>query len=127
MPEQFSNQKSEGVGFWLGITMLCILIAVLTIGLMGKFYQWINNAGPYRTVIIGKILTKQTQFHESESGSLIDWQIIIVEKDGNQETILVDDKTYAQAQVGWWLKKDGRKFQIDKKEIEIKSAASEAN
>ena len=127
MPEQLSSQKSESVGFWFGITILCLFVALLTVGLMGKFYQWINNRGPYRTVIVGKILTKQTQFHESERGSSIDWQIFIVEKDGNQETILVDEKTYAQAQAGWWLKKDGRKFQIDKKEIELKPAASEAN
>ena len=126
MLKKFFSQKEDRLGNWIGAIIFCLIFAIF-IGVFASIhYQQSNNIGAHRTVLIGKILEKQTQFHESDTGSSIDWKIIIEEKNGNHEIVFVDAKTYSQAQIGWWFKKVGLKFQIAEKEIDLKPEASQS-
>ena len=110
------TQRKDSFFSKLGTTMVVILVLILCVGLAGTFYQWLNNAGPYRTNLTGKILDKQPHLHETQYGSATDWQIMIEEPDGKRTTVLVDEKIYQQAQIGQWLIKDGLKITLSEKE-----------
>jgi hypothetical protein len=122
MASQIGNQRSnliqrkESFFSQLSTTIVVILVLILFVGVVGMCYQWLNNAGPYRTNLTGKILDKQPRFHETQYGSAIDWQIMIKEPDGKRVTVLVNEKTYQQAQIGQWLIKDGLKFTLSNQE-----------
>lgn len=123
--KKFFNQKEDRLGNWIGAIIFCLIIAIF-IGVFASIhYQQSNNIGAHRTVLVGKILEKQTQFHESDKGSSINWKIIIEEKNGNHEIVFVDAKTYSQAQIGWWFKKVGLKFQLAEKEIDVNPEAAQ--
>lgn len=110
------EQKKDSILSSLGTILVGILLLIAIAGLLGMFYQWLNNAGPYRTNLTGKILDKQQVFHESQLGSGTDWQLMIEEPDGKRTTVRVNEKIYQQAQIGQWLIKDGLKFTLASKE-----------
>jgi hypothetical protein len=123
--KRFFNQKEDRLGNWLGAIIFCLIITIFIGAFVIIHYQQINNIGAHRIVLIGKILEKQAKVHESDMGSSIDWKIIVEEKNGNQEIVFVDAKTYSQVQIGWWFKKVGLKFQLAEKEIDVTSEASQ--
>ena len=125
MLKKFFSQKEDRLGNWIGAIIFCLIMAIFIGVFVRIHYQQINNIGANRTVLIGKILEKQAKVHESDMGSSIDWKIIIEEKNGNHETVFVDAKTYSQAQIGWWFKKAGLKFQIAEKEIDVNPEAAQ--
>lgn len=110
------NQPKESFFSRFITTIVVILALILGVGLTGTHYQWLNNAGPHRTNLTGRILDKQLYFHETRFGSVTDWQLMIEEPSGKKITVLVDEKTYQQAQIGLWLIRDGLKFTLTNKE-----------
>ena len=97
--------RKEGFISKLLTVALIVVVVILLIAIACAYYSWIRGTGAYRADLAGKIVDKQTTFHESRFGSSMDRILIIEERDGKRTQVVVNEWVFGQAETGLWFER----------------------
>jgi hypothetical protein len=98
----------EGTKIKLLAVTLGVLLLLMLVTTIGRWYQQIIAVGPYREVYSAYVLEKQTIRLETREGGVFARVLIVRDLNGNRFRVKVSEKIYQRAERGMFIEKFAR-------------------
>jgi hypothetical protein len=99
-------------GFETARDILVITAIVAFIGFAAFAFKNLMVSGEYRTEYEGSVVAKSIRVHESQEGSWEEKCLMIMDRTQTQFQVVVPAGIYERANVGMWIKKDKKGFEL---------------
>lgn len=103
---------SQSPGFETVRDTLVLTALVALIGFAVFAFKNLMVRGDYSTAYEGKIVEKAIRLHESDEGSWEERCLVIVDRTGTQSQVVVPAGIYDRANIGMWIKRDKKGFDL---------------